>query len=493
MILRMRKFLFIPLIAMLFSSCSTKEPISSEPNIIYILADDLGYGDISSFNPASKIISPNIDMIATGGMMFKDAHSGSSTGTGSRYGILTGRYSWRTEDLEEGDTGSRDKPLIDGDRLSVASMLKEKGYSTACIGEWQLGLGWVMDREKGATDFSRELTAGPGSYGFDYSYIVPNSLNVPPYVYIENHKVTSQPDRITSDTSKYGGWKEGLTGADFQHEEVLPHLTDKAVEWINGNANKEEPFFLYFAPTAPHAPILPSEEFRGVSSTNPYGDFVVMLDHMVGRITDALKENNASENTIVIFTSDNGYAPGPGIEQLSTLGHSPGFVYRGHKSDIFEGGHRVPFIISWPDVIKPGRTGVSPVSLNDLIATMADITGYNLPDDAAEDSYSMLPLIKQENNKYERESIIHYSVNGDIAIRKGKWKLIASAGTEVPGLHTEGETEETKLSEPRLYNLDSDPREEDNIAEDNPAMVDELKELLLEHIRKGRSTPGTKQ
>ncbi len=488
----MRTFLFIPIIALLFSSCSTEEPVSSEPNIIYILADDLGYGDISSFNPASQIISPNIDMIATGGMIFKDAHSGSSTGTGSRYGILTGRYSWRT-DLKDDGTESRNKPLIEDDRLSVASMLKEKGYSTACIGKWQMGLGWVRDQEKGSIDFSRELTAGPGSAGFDYSYIVPNSLNMPPYVYIENHKVTSQPDRTSSDASEYGGWKEGLTGADFKHEQVLPHLTDKAVEWINGNAKKDQPFFLYFAPTAPHAPILPSEEFRGVSSTNPYGDFVVMLDHMVGRITAALEENEASGNTILIFTSDNGYAPGPGIEELSTLGHSPGFVYKGHKSDIFEGGHRVPFIISWPDVIKPGRTGVSPVSLNDLIATMADITGYNLPGDAAEDSYSLLPVIKQENIKYERESIIHYSENGNIAIRKGKWKLIVSVPeTDAPG-HQEEITEKSELSSPRLYNLDSDPREEDNLAEDNPAMVDDLRELLLEHIQKGRSTPGTEQ
>ncbi len=488
----MRIFLVIPIITLLFSSCSTEEPLSTEPNLIYILADDLGYGDISSFNPASKIISPNIDMIATGGMMFKDAHSGSSTGTGSRYGILTGRYAWRIEDLKEDDTGSRDKPLIDGERLTVASMLKAKGYSTACIGEWQLGLGWVKDQENGAIDFSRELTAGPGTFGFDYSYIVPTSLNIPPYVYIENHKVTSQPDRITSDNSEYGGWKEGLTGADFKHEEVLPHLTEKAVEWINGNAKEDEPFFLYFAPTAPHTPILPSEEFDGASSTNPYGDFVVMLDNMVGKITAALEENNASENTIIIFTSDNGPAHGTGIEELAKLGHSPGFVYKGHKSDIFEGGHRVPFIIRWPDVIKPGRTGVIPVSLNDLIATMADITGYKLPDNAAEDSYSLLPVIKEENVKYERESIIHYSENGYIAIRKGKWKLIVPAGEEIPG-HPEREAEEAELSAPRLYDLDNDYREEDNIAEDNPAIVDDLKALLLEHVQKGRSTPGTEQ
>ncbi|MFO7754873.1 MAG: arylsulfatase [Bacteroidales bacterium] len=492
MILRMRIFLIIPIITLLFSSCSTEEPISGEPNIIYILADDLGYGDVSSFNPASKIISPNIDMIASGGMMFKDAHSGSSTGTGSRYGILTGRYSWRT-DLEEEDKNNPGKPLVDENRLTVASMLKEKGYSTACIGKWQLGLGWVTDQENGDIDFSRELTAGPGTSGFDYSYIVPGSLNIPPYVYIENHKVTAEPDRTSSDNSEYGGWKEGLTGADFKHEEVLPHLTEKAVEWINGNAKEDEPFFLYFAPTAPHAPVLPSEEFEGVSSTNPYGDFVVMLDHMVGQITAALEENKASENTIIIFTSDNGYAPGPGIKELSTLGHSPGFVYRGHKSDIFEGGHRVPFIIRWPDVIKPGRTGVVPVSLNDLIATMADITGYKLSDDAAEDSYSLLPVIKEETVKYERESIIHHSERGHYAIRKGNWKLIASAGTEAPGLQTEGETGETELPEPRLYDLESDPREEDNVAEDNPDIVDDLKELLLEYIQKGRSTPRTEQ
>lgn len=491
MILRMRKFLVIPVIALLFSSCSTEEPVSREPNIILILADDLGYGDISAFNPASKIISPNIDIIATDGMTFRDAHSGSSTGTGSRYGILTGRYFWRTELQDE--ERERDKPLIDKDRLTIASMLKEKNYSTACIGKWQLGLEWAGDQETGSIDFSRELAAGPGSLGFDYSYIIPGSLNTPPYVYIENHKVTSQLERTSSDNPEDGAWQEGPTGADFQHEQVLAHLTDKAVEWVNGNVNKDEPFFLYFAPTAPHAPILPSEEFSGASSTNPYGDFVVMLDNMVGRVTEALEENNASANTIVIFTSDNGYAPGAGIEELTNLGHSPGFVYRGHKSDIFEGGHRVPLIIRWPDVIKPGRTGVKPVSLNDLIATMADITDYKLPDDAAEDAYSLLPVIKGEAVKYERESIIHYSEKGYIAIRKGKWKLILSASEAgLPGTPEE-QAEETELSPPLLYDLNSDPREENNLAEDNTAVVDDLKELLINKIGKERSSPGTEQ
>lgn len=470
-------------------SCSTEKQVTDNPNLIYILADDLGYGDISSFNPASKIITPNIDMIASEGIMFYDAHSGSAVCTPTRYGILTGRYSWRTG-LKHGVLWSWDTPLIESNRLTLASMLREKGYSTACIGKWHLGLGWVMDKEKGVADFSMSLTAGPNDHGFEYSYIIPASLDIPPYVYIENHEITSQPDRLTSDTSKFGWWREGHTGADFVHEKVLPHFTDKAVEWINMQAEKEKPFFLYFALPAPHTPILPTGDFIGISNTNPYGDFVVMVDYMVGRVMEAVELNNLEDNTIIIFTSDNGCSPEADFKQLNSLGHSPGYIYRGHKADIFDGGHHVPFAMKWPEIIDAGITSIRTVSLNDIMATMADITDYALPEGAAEDSYSMLPVLMGKQKEYNRESVIHHSVDGYFAIRKGKWKLNVCAGSGGWSYPTESEAAEMGLPWFQLYDMDIDPGEQVNLADDHPDIVNELKELLFKYIAEGRSTPG---
>jgi len=491
--LNISRNLLLVILSLLFTLSCGNEPLPEKnPNLIYILADDLGFGDISSYNPASKIITPNIDMMVSDGIMFSDAHSASAVCTPTRYGILTGRYSWRTG-LKQGVTWSWDQPLIETSRLTLSSMLKEKGYLTACIGKWHLGLGWVMDEEKGVADFSKPLTAGPNDYGFDYSYIIPASLDIPPYVYIEDLELTAMPDRLTSDTSKFGWWREGNTGADFEHQKVLPHLTDKAVEWVNKQAGKDKPFFLYFALPAPHTPILPTGDFIGISNTNPYGDFVVMVDHMVGRIMDALEKNMIEDNTIIIFTSDNGCSPEADFDQLSALGHSPSFVFRGHKADIFEGGHRIPFIVKWPEIVNSGRTSLKTVSLNDIMATMADITSYEIPDDAAEDSYSLLPVLKGKPSDFRRESIIHHSVNGFFAIRKGKWKLNVCAGSGGWSYPTESEAEELGLPWLQLYNLDNDPGEENNIVADNPEIVKELKELLNEQIFSGRSTPGHKQ
>ena len=485
--------LFISLfIILLIPSCATEELATDDPNIIYILADDLGYGDVSAFNPASKIITPNIDMLASAGMVFTDAHSGSSVGAPSRYGILTGRYSWRTG-LKEGAIGGTDRPLVDSTRLSLASVLKQKDYNTAYIGKWQLGLGWKMNENESSIDFSSKLTAGPGSYGFDYSFIIPASLDTPPYVYIENHEVISLPDRLTSGSSGFGSWEEGLTGEGFQHKDVLPEITDKAVEWISEKEDQEDPFFLFLSLSAPHTPILPAEEFVGKSNTNPYGDFVLMLDDMVGRVTDALDRINAAENTMIIFASDNGCSPDAGLEQLAELGHSPGYVYRGHKGDIYEAGHRIPLLIKWPGMIHPGRKTIETVSLNDLFSTMADITAYQLPADAGEDSYSLMPLINSQANMYERKSVIHHSADGFFAIRKGKWKLIVWPGSEGTSSTESSQSEEQPIHGFYLYDLDNDPREQTNLATDHPEIVDELKDMLMQDIEEGRSTPGPRQ
>jgi len=473
----------------LLVSCNQKQQY---PNLVYILADDMGYGDVSALNPGAAFSTPNIDRLAETGMSFTDAHSPASLCTPTRYGILTGRYSWRTT-LKSGVLWSWDKPLIDQGRPTVASILKEKGYETACIGKWHLGLGWVTDNS-GKADYSAPLTSGPANHGFGYSFIITASLDIPPYVYIEDHHVTALPDRITSDTSDFGWWREGDTGADFRHEDVLPEITRRAVKWIADRASDSKtPFFLYLPLTAPHTPILPSEEFVNSSGTNAYGDFVVMVDNMVGKMTDAIEKAGLSKNTIIIFTSDNGCSPEANFRQLAEFGHFPGYIYRGSKADIFEGGHRIPFIARWPGEIEGGTVNNSLVSLTDLFATMAEITAYNIPENAAEDSYSMLNLFRDNRAISGRTSMVQHSGNGYFAIRRGEYKLELCSGSG--GWSYPDEIAAGKLGLPpmQLYNLDIDPAERDNIIESYPSIKEELYALLLDQVARGRSTPGPDQ
>lgn len=261
---------------------------SSRPNIIYILADDMGYGDASCLNKNSRLHTANIDKIAAAGMRFTDAHSNSAVCTPTRYGILTGRYAWRTS-LQSGVLWSYDMPLIEKGRTTVASLLKQKGYETACIGKWHLGLGWQKGTD-GKVDFSKEITEGPNQNGFNYFYGITASLDIPPYFYIENNKITATSIYSIAGTSGKGFWRPGPIGNDFKHEEVLPHLTNKAVEYIKAQANSNKPFFLYFPLPSPHTPILPTKDYLGKSGTNEYGDFVLMTDDMIGKILAAVKE-----------------------------------------------------------------------------------------------------------------------------------------------------------------------------------------------------------
>jgi arylsulfatase A-like enzyme len=484
-----RKLILASILVASIISCSRQ---AEHPNVIYILADDMGYGDVSALNADSKIITPNMDRLANEGMIFTDAHSGSAVCTPTRYGILTGRYSWRTR-LKSGVTWSWDTALIENDRLTVAAMLKEKGYSTACIGKWHLGLGWTLD-STGAGDFSKPLTTSPNDNGFDYSYIITASLDIPPYVYFENGEITALPDRMTEDKSKFGWWRLGHTGADFRHDDVLPNFTDRAVSWINEQAQAgEKPFFLYLPLAAPHTPILPTGEFKGISNTNPYGDFVVMVDHMIGRITDAVEKNGISDNTIIIISSDNGCSPQADYPQLAEMGHHPSYVYRGHKADIFEGGHRVPFIVRWPGRISPGSSSDQLICLTDLMATMAEITGYDIPDNAAEDSFSFLGSLTGDATGDVRSSVVHHSVNGFFALRTGDWKLNVCAGSGGWSYPTENVAKELELPWFQLYNLNDDVNEQNNLAEQYPERVEEIKSLLMEIIENGRSTPGSRQ
>ncbi len=474
---------FIPFLLLL--SCRSEQ----KPNVVYILADDLGIGDVSAYNEKGKIATPNIDELAAGGMMFSDAHSGSAVCTPTRYGIMTGRYSWRGT-LKKGVTWSYDSSIVEDGRLTVGNLMKQAGYQTACIGKWHLGLNWADSTGKWPVDFDKKVKRNPTDLGFDYSFVIPASLDIPPYVFVENDQLTAQPDRETESKTEYGWWRNGPTGADFEHKNVLQTFADKAVSFIN--SNKSKPFFLYLPLAAPHTPILPDENHLGKSGLNEYGDFVTMVDDVVGQVIKSLKDNGLDENTLVIFTSDNGCAPYAGTELMERAGHFSSLNYRGYKADIYEGGHRIPFIAKWNDHIAAGSKANNTTCLTDLMATLADLMEIDLPENAAEDSFSLLPVFWQNGNEFKRNYTVNHSINGTFAIRKENWKLILAPDSGGWSAPKPGEAPEGSPIF-QLYDLAKDPAEQNNLMNDFPEKVEELKSLLKESILKGRSTPGKAQ
>ena len=347
--------------------------MNKQPNIVYILADDMGYGDVSCLNKNSKIHTESIDKVATKGMIFRDAHASSAVCTPSRYSILTGRYNWRSL-LKKDVLFGYSKPLIEPGRMTVASFLKEQGYTTACMGKWHLGWTWPMkSTSEEDVDFEEPILDGPTTVGFDSFFGISASLDMPPYVYVENNKVTAIPDRIIPENKGKMFWREGPIAPDFKHEDVLPKLADKAIGFIEEKAQENKPFFLYLPLPAPHTPILPSPEFQGKSGTNEYGDFCLQVDDVVGQICNTIDQLELTEDTILIFTSDNGCSPRADYNELADVGHHPSYVFRGHKADIYEGGHRVPFIVRWPSEITEGSVCDETICLVDLLATCANI------------------------------------------------------------------------------------------------------------------------
>lgn len=471
------------------------------PNIVYILADDLGYGDISAYNPESRLATVNVDRLANEGVLFTDAHTSSAVCTPTRYGILTGRYNWRSR-LKKHVLSGYSKALIESDRLTVAELLQKKGYHTAFIGKWHLGWDWHLSGQatnlddlnsRPEVDFSKPVLNGPKDQGFSYSYGFSGSLDMPPYVYVENNQPTSIPRDTTVSVDDKGFWRKGVTGSDFNHTQVLPHLTDKAVRYIDEQANGEQPFFLYFALPAPHTPILPTTGFIGKSNTNFYGDFVLQVDDVVGQVVAALEKNGIRGKTMIIFTSDNGCSPKANFNELASVGHHPSYIYRGHKADIYEGGHRVPFIVSWRDRIKKSFTTNEIICSTDFMASAAEIAGLTLPENAGEDSYSFLPIISQRKYRQPlREATVHHSIDGRFAIRRGDWKLIVwpgSGGWSFP--RTQEDLRD--LPDMQLFNLAEDPFERENVVQERPEKVKELRSLLIKYIKNGRSTPGELQ
>ncbi|MGM0622102.1 MAG: sulfatase family protein [Bacteroidota bacterium] len=481
-------------------SCSEKTQENSPPNIVFILADDMGYGDVSCYNGNSKIRTPYIDQLAEEGVMFSDAHTSSSVCTPTRYGILTGRYNWRSA-LKSGVLSGYSKALIKQDRTTIAEFLKENGYKTAYIGKWHLGWDWHILEEdeknhdnlnaRPKVDFSKPVKNGPGTHGFGYSFGFCGSLDMPPYVWVENDMPTMVPTKTTVNTGDQSWWREGLTSDDFEHEQVLPDITEKTVGFIKENAESEQPFFVYMPLPAPHTPILPTEQFKGKSGLeNPYGDFVIMVDWVVGEVMNALEEKGVAENTLLIFTCDNGCSPQADFEQLATKGHDPSYIFRGHKADIYEGGHRVPYVVRWPAKVKSGKSDQL-VCTTDLFATVAEIIGEEIPDNMAEDSFSFLPALNGKQN--QRKSIVHHSINGSFAYRKGDRKVIfcqGSGGWSAPGPNSEGIE---NLPPVQLYNLKNDSTEGSNLHAENEKIVEQYRSELAKIVTKGRSTPGALQ
>ncbi len=480
---------------------------TAKPNIIYILADDMGYGDVSCLNENSKIRTTHLDRLAAEGMKFRDAHSSSAVCTPSRYSILTGRYNWRST-LKQGVKWGYSRPLIEEGRTTAASFLKQHGYRTACLGKWHLGWDWGTQPDAPETaealldtpefegehiDLSQPIQNGPTAVGFDTFFGISASLDMPPYVYIENDRVTAQPDRIVPESGGKEMWRAGPIGPDFEHREVLPLLTRKAVAYIDEQANADAPFYLYFPLPAPHTPILPTAEFVGKSGTNSYGDFCLQVDDLVGQLMTALDRNDIADNTILIFTSDNGCSNRVDFAELATFGHNPSYVFRGHKADIYEGGHRVPFLVRWPGKVAAGSSSDRTLCQTDLFATVAAAIDQPLGDSTAPDSVPFLSTLAGEMQE-PRPATVHHSINGSFSIRKGSWKLClcpGSGGWSSP--KPQQAWKNPQLPRVQLFDLDNDPGEKTNLEAEHPEKVEELVGELASLIDRGRTTPGPDQ
>ncbi len=489
-------------------ACPSLAHAEPSPNIVVIYADDLGYGDVQCYNPVrGKIPTPYIDALASEGMKFTDGHSSSGVCSPSRYTLLTGRYHWRTR-LQTGIVGLWEQPLITADRMTIGTLAKQHGYRTACIGKWHLGWDWGITKEQNAwmwtpgkskqataTDkhrtvwrqvFGKPISSGPTSVGFD-QYFGTDVPNWPPYCFIDQDSTVGIPSEFLPGRlfQKNQASQQGPALKDWTLEPILPTLVDRAIEFIEREARTPEPFLVYLSLTSPHTPLSVNEPWKGKSGLNLYADFVMETDAMVGRVLEALQTSGITENTLVVFTSDNGCAHYIGVNQLEQLGHYPSGPLRGYKSDVWEGGHRVPFIVRWPGVVKSGSENHQLVHQADLLATFADLLGIVLPSNAGEDSYSMMPLLKGSAQPI-RSTAVSCSIRGVPSVRDGKMKLIFSGGSG-------GWSKGNDVGDVQLYNLSEDLGETKNIAELHPERVKAMTNLMETLISRGRSTPGPRQ
>jgi len=493
---------------MVFAAHRLGAQTDTPPNIIVILCDDLGQGDPGCYNPQSKIPTPNIDRLAAEGMRFDDMHTPSSVCTPTRYGTLTGRYCWRSR-LKNGVLWSGYEPaLIEEDRQTLASFLQDRGYTTAAIGKWHLGWNWattdgqpVSRSHFEAVDFSQPVTRGPADVGFDYCHLIPASLDMAPYLWLETDRAAQAPTEQTPGSDRRwndggGFWRAGAIAPGFNFYDVVPNTTEQAVAFIERsaaaqrrNTDNPQPFFLYMPTPAPHTPWMPAPEFQGATQVGWYGDFVAQTDWSLGRVLAALDRNGLTDNTLIIFTSDNGSHWPEG--QMEEFGHDANNGWRGMKADIWEAGHRVPFIARWPGTIEPGSISQQTLCLTDIFATCVEALGEDLPDDAAEDSISFLSVLNGQATQPVREAIVHHSLGGTFAIRQGDWKLVlgnlGSGGFTAPRNLRPGSEDAPEGIGGQLYNLSNDPAEQHNVWAENPEVVDELTALLERYKTEGRS------
>lgn len=487
------KSIFI-LALLLFLSCSAPQIKTKAPNVIYILADDLGFGDLSIYNNTSKIKTPHLDRLAREGMRFTDMHTTSSVCTPTRYSVLTGEYAWRTA-LKKGVLWSYGPLMIPDEKETVAKLFQRNQYQTAVIGKWHLGLDWqlkiphlenqviknewglVTDYKEEIIDFSKNPTKGPKNVGFDYSFIIPASLDIPPYVYLENEKITAKVNAQTEGSNMdgdrdYDFWRPGPVAEDFEFYQVLPTFITKAKAYIEEVKDSKQPFFLYLPLPAPHTPWLPTADYKGQSDVGMYGEFVQMVDAQIGQLLMHLEAQGISEETMIVFTSDNGPYWKP--HHIEKYNHKAAAHLRGMKGDIYDAGHRVPFIVKWPGKVKAGGVEQQPHSLADFYATAAELLGTTAK---TTDSYSILDVLLEQQPKGVVNPVVHHSSRGHFALRVGDWKMIekrGSGGFSPPATAStpSGQTEE------RLYLMSEDPSETTDLSWQYPEILNLMKRQL---------------
>ncbi|NND31738.1 MAG: arylsulfatase [Saprospiraceae bacterium] len=491
---------FTTLVFIRCQSASDQAEDFFRPNIVIILADDFGVGDIQAHYPGNKIRTPFLDQLVGEGMSFTDAHSGSAVCTPTRYGLLTGRYCWRTP-LQEWVLACYEPPLIKATDLTLPAFLGQQGYQTACIGKWHLGWNWPGENESRMIEepnglknehwyFDRPIPGGPNTRGFDY-YFGTHVPNFPPFTFTENDRIVQQPtEKYQYDPTEGVVMPKTFDGAPiapgWRFDQILPTITQQAVQYIHEQAGKDDPFLLYFSMTSPHEPVVPSDAFDGKSGIAPIADFVMETDWSVGQIMQALTESDMADNTLLIFTADNGHSGYTGWEDLLAAGHHPSGPFRGHKADIWEGGHRVPFIARWPRYVAAGSSNNQLLCLNDIFATCADLLKKPLPNNAAADSHSFLAALQSRKDSASRPGIVHHSVHGEFSYRQGPWKLVFQMPT------SQRSTSRGKETIVSLYNLDADQTETTDVADAYPNVVSKLTAALDTIVNNGRSTPGAR-
>lgn len=476
---------------------------AERPNIVLIYTDDQGYGDASCLNPESKFQTPNLDRLAREGITFTDAHCSDSVCTPSRYGLLTGRYNWRTR-LKRGVFGAETPCLIADGRMTLASFLRDQGYKTAMVGKWHLGMDFPGDRN--TRDWTQPVLDMPLDKGFDYYYGVPASLNYGVLAWFEGRYAAVPPTQYTEkkpndiaiadyrimppyesapgplDLPDAEGNVRGMleVAPDFVDIECLTRFTDKAIAWMKEQAASAQagaPFFLYLPYTSPHKPVIPRPEFRGQGEAGAYGEFMIETDHHVGRILDFLAESGLDKSTMIVYTSDNGPET-TWRDRIERYGHHSNGIYRDGKRSIYDGGHRLPFFVRWPGgVVAPGRAYGEPVCQTDLLATFVQLLGGNLPANAGEDSVSFAPVLFDADVKLERAPMVHHAMDGRFAVRQGQWKLILPKGN----------------TGRELYDMAADPGETTNVLDAHPQIAERLEAAITEIVRNGRTTEGAAQ